>query len=50
MVSILASHPAAPCLTPSFPKKISEEKIVLVSEVNQQGCLQDSGQWLENVD
>ena len=50
MVSILASRPAALGLTPSFPKKFSGEKIVDVAEDNQQGCLQDCGQWLENVD
>ena len=32
------------------PKKISEEKIVDVAEVNQRRWLEESGQWLENVD
>ena len=26
------------------------EKIVDVAEVNQQRCLEESGQWLKNVD
>ena len=30
-------------LIPSFPKNISEENIVDVAEVNQQGCLEESG-------
>ena len=34
----------------SAPKKISEEKIVDVAEVNQWHCLDESGQWLENLD
>ena len=32
------------------PKKISEEKIVDVAEVNQRRWLEESGLWLENVD
>ena len=48
MVCILASDSAAPGSTPS--KKISEEKIVNVAEVHQQHGLEESGQWLENVD
>ena len=43
MVSILACEP-------SIPKKISEETIVIVAEVNQGRCFEESGQWPENVD
>ena len=28
----------------------SEELIVAVAEVNQRRCLEESGQWLENID
>ena len=42
--------PAALSLIPSIPKKNSEEKIVDIAEVNQWPCLEESGQWLENVD
>ena len=41
--------PAALGLIPSFPKKMSKKKIVNVNEVNQWPCLQESGQWHENV-
>ena len=41
--------PAAPGLTPSFPK-ISEGKIGNVADVNRWCCLEESGQWLGNVD
>ena len=34
---------------PGFPK-FCNKKIVDVAEVNQWRCLEDSGQWLENVD
>ena len=34
---------------PSFAEIFSEEKIVNVFEVNLQHCLEESGQWLENV-
>ena len=37
-------------LNPSDPDFFSEEKIVGVAEVNQQRCLEESGQRLENVD
>ena len=33
-----------------YLKKFSEEKIVNVTEVNQRRCLEQGGQWLENVD
>ena len=35
---------------PAFPKKLSEEKIVHIAEINEWHCLEESGQWLENVD
>ena len=35
---------------PSFPQKISEEKIVNIAEVNQWRRLEESETWLENVD
>ena len=35
---------------PEFPKIFPLKKIVNVAEVNQQHCLEESGQWLENVD
>ena len=34
----------------SIPPKNSEEKIVNVAKVNQQHCLKEREQWLENVD
>ena len=48
MVSILFRDPAATGLIPAF--FFSEENIADVAEVNQQQCLEESGQWLENVD
>ena len=49
--SILASHPAAPGSIPSIPTNFSMERVsILVGEVNQQRWLEESGQWLENVD
>ena len=41
--------PAASSLIPSIPQKI-RDKIVDVAEVNQWNCLEEGGQWLENVD
>ena len=35
---------------PSIPEIFSEEKNVDVAEVNQQRCLGENRQWLENVD
>ena len=49
-LAYLLLDPAALGLNPSSAKKISEEKIVDVDEVNQLRCLEESGQWLENVD
>ena len=37
-------------LIPSVPKKISDEINVGVAEVNQWLWLEESGQWLENVE
>ena len=34
---------------PVFPKKIQMKKIANFPEVNQWSCLEESGQWLENV-
>ena len=47
--STLASHPAALVLFPAF-LKFFRGKIINVSEVNQWRWLEESGQWLENVD
>ena len=47
---ILASHPAAPGLIPSVPGISSEKKNIVVTAVNQHHWLEESGQWLENVD
>ena len=41
----LLPDPAALGSITSFPKKISEEKIVEIVEVNQWHCLEESGQW-----
>ena len=49
MVSILAQYTVCQGSIPSIPEKFSEEKIVAVAEVNQWLCLEESGQWLENV-
>ena len=48
--SRLASYPAAPGSIPSVPKSFCRGKIIDVAEVNQRGWLEESGQWLENVD
>ena len=45
MVSTLASGPSCPGFKP-----LHSPKIVDVAEVNQWRCLEESGQWLENVD
>ena len=52
IAQLLAYSPpylAAPDSIPSIPVIFSEEKIVNIVEVNQQCCLEESGQWLENV-
>ena len=43
-------EPAAPDSIPSIPKIYSAEKIADVDKVNQRHCLEESEQWLENVD
>ena len=48
-LTYLQSDPAALGLIPSVPKKISEGKNVDSSEVYQRGHLEESDQWLENV-
>ena len=49
IVSILASVPVLG-LIPSITKKFSGENIVGVADVNQRTGMEESGQWLENVD
>ena len=48
--SILASHPAAPGSIPSITKKNFRGNIINVAEINQWHWLEESEQWLENVD
>ena len=59
MVSVLASGPNCPVFYSRqfhnfflriFFDFFSEEKIVHVAEVYQWHCLEESEQWLENVD
>ena len=50
MVSIPASRPSCTGLILSVPEIFSEETSFNVAEVNQQRCLEESEQWLENVD
>ena len=50
MVSILASGPSCHRFHSWDSWYFSKEKIVTFAEVNQCRCLEDSGQWLENVD
>ena len=47
---MVASQPAALGLIPSIPTKKFSEKIIDVAEVNQWRGLEESRQWLENVD
>ena len=49
-LAYLRPDPAILGSIPSFSKKNSEEKIVDVVKVNQRYCLEESGQWLENVE
>ena len=49
-LAYLLSDPAATGLIPNIPEIFSVEKIVDVAEVNQWCCLEESEQWLENVD
>ena len=48
--SILASHPRAPSLIPSIPPKKFRGKTINVADIIQWCWLEDSRQWLENVD
>ena len=50
MVSMLASKPSCPGFIPGIPKYFSDKTIVDAAEVNQLRYLEESGQWLENVD
>ena len=50
IVSVLASRPSCPWFDSQHSRIFSVEKTVDVSEVNQWRCLEESGQWLENVD
>ena len=45
----LLLDPPAPGLIPCIPDMFSVEKIVDVAKVNQRCCLEEIGQWLENV-
>ena len=49
-LAYLFPDPAALGLIPSVSGIFLEKKIVNVSEVNQQCCLEESEQWLENID
>ena len=46
----LLPNPVAPIQNPAFPDFFQRKIIVHGAEVNQQRCLDESGQWLENVD
>ena len=50
MVGILASGPSCPGFDSKHSQKKLREKIVDVAEVYQLCCLEESGQWLQNVD
>ena len=50
MASILASGLSCPGFDSQCAQKISEEKIINIAEVNQWRWLEESVQWLENVD
>ena len=49
-LGFLLPDPAAPGSLCSIPKKNSEEKSINLAEVNQWCWLEESGQWLENLD
>ena len=49
MVSILASGPSSSGFNFQHSPKKFEGNIVDVAEVNKWLCLEESGQWLENV-
>ena len=48
-MDLLTDGPSCPGSIPSIHELFSVE-IVDVAEVNQHHCLEESGQWLENVD
>ena len=48
-LAYLLPDPASSGLIPSIPPKCLDEKIVNFAEVNQWHCLEESGQWLKNV-
>ena len=50
MVSILASRPSCPGFESQHSEIFFRGKIVDVAESNQQRSLEESQQWLENVD
>ena len=50
MVITLASGYSRPGFHSLHSQKNLEVKIVGIAEVNQRRCLEESGQWLENVD
>ena len=49
-LAFLLLDPGAPGSIPSISGIFSAEKNVDVAEVNQQCCLEESVQWLENLD
>ena len=49
-IVFLLPDPAAPGLIPRVHKKNSVIKTVNIANVNQRHYLEESGQWLENVD
>ena len=49
MVSIFASRPTCRGFNSQHSRRFSQEGTVNVAEVNQQHCLEKSGQWFENV-
>ena len=51
MVSRLASGPSCPRFDSQHSQKEFQKKIIVnVAEVNQWPCIEESGQWLQNVD
>ena len=49
MVSILSAGLSCPRFNSKCSPKIFKGKLFDVAEVNQQRCLEDSGQWPENL-
>ena len=47
MASIIASGPRRPWFISQHFQTNSDDQIVDVTEVNQERCLEESGQWLE---